>query len=138
MLALRRLDGATIEVAVGDPTNLQVADEVRLALGVGCRLAVADAAALDATINRTYRLDLSVTEERDAAEPDLDLASAAAGAATIDLVNALLASAVNDGASDIHLDPQAREVARARADRRRAAPDALAREAAGRWPSARA
>jgi type IV pilus assembly protein PilB len=110
VLALRRLDGATIEVAVGDPTNLQVADEVRLALGVGCRLAVADAAALDATINRTYRLDLSVTEERDAEEPDVDLASAAAGAATIDLVNALLARAVNDGASDIHLDPQAREL----------------------------
>jgi type IV pilus assembly protein PilB len=110
VLPVRYLDVATVEVAVADPTNLRVADEVRLAIGVGCRLAVADASALGATINRTYRQSYSVTEEKDVEEQEFDLANAAEGTQTIDLVNALLGRAVNDGASDIHLDPQPREV----------------------------
>jgi type II secretory ATPase GspE/PulE/Tfp pilus assembly ATPase PilB-like protein len=110
VLPVRYLDGRVVEVAVADPTDLQVADEVRLAIGVGCRLAVADAKALLATIHRTYRLNLSVTEESDEDQFFLDAPLDAEGAATIDLVNALLSRAVNDGASDIHLDPQAREV----------------------------
>jgi type II secretory ATPase GspE/PulE/Tfp pilus assembly ATPase PilB-like protein len=109
VLPVRYLDPATVQVAVADPTNLRTADELRLALGVGVQLAVADAAALANTIGRTYRLSMQVTEEPDADE-ELDLAGAAEGAATVDLVNALLARALNDGASDIHLDPQAREV----------------------------
>jgi type IV pilus assembly protein PilB len=110
VLPVRYLDAGTVEVAVCDPTNLRVADEVRLAIGVGCRLAVADATAVVQTINRTYRQTISITDEDEPEERDLDLASAAEGAATIDLVNGLLGRAVNDGASDIHLDPQPREV----------------------------
>ncbi len=109
VLPVRFLDPATVQVAVADPTNLRTADELRLAVGVGVRLAVADAAALVSTINRSYRRNVVVTEEHEV-EEELDLASAAEGAATVDLVNAMLASGVNDGASDIHLDPQAREV----------------------------
>jgi type IV pilus assembly protein PilB len=109
VLPVRYLDAGTVEVVVADPTNLRVADEVRLAIGVGCRLAVADAAAVTQTINRTYRQSLSVTEEGDE-EQEFDLATAAEGAQTIDMVNALLGRAVNDGASDIHLDPQPRGV----------------------------
>jgi type IV pilus assembly protein PilB len=110
VLPVRYLDAGTVEVVVADPTDLRVADELRLAIGVGCRLAVADAAAVVQTINRTYRQTLSVTDERESEEQPFDLATAAEGTATIDMVNALLGRAVADGASDIHLDPQAREV----------------------------
>jgi type IV pilus assembly protein PilB len=110
VLPVRYLDSGTVEVAVADPTNLRVADEVRLAIGVGCRLAVADAAAIEQTIARTYRQTLSISDERDAVDEDLDLASAAEGTPTIDMVNALLGRAVGNGASDIHLDPTPREV----------------------------
>ena len=109
VLPVRFLDSGTLQVAVADPTNLRTADELRLALGVGVSLAVADAAALANTIGRTYRLSMQVTKEPEADE-DVDLVGAAEGAATVDLVNQLLGRALNDGASDIHLDPQPREV----------------------------
>ncbi|MGZ4354295.1 MAG: GspE/PulE family protein [Gaiellaceae bacterium] len=110
VLPVRFLDPGTLQVAVADPTNLRTADELRLAVGVNIAVAVADAAAIANTIGRTYRMNIEVREERDEPEADLDLQGAAEGAATIDMVNALISRAVNDGASDIHLDPQPREV----------------------------
>ena len=110
VLPVRFLDPGTLQVAVADPTNLRTADELRLAVGVNIALAVADSAAIANTIGRTYRMNIEVREERDEPEADLDLQGAAEGAATIDMVNALISRAVNDGASDIHLDPQPREV----------------------------
>jgi type IV pilus assembly protein PilB len=106
VLPVRLLSEELVQVAVGDPTNLRTADDLRLALGLNCTLAVADADALAATIGRTYRLNLSVSEAppEDAEDPVPDADSA------LDLVNALIARAINEGASDIHLDPQRTEV----------------------------
>ena len=61
-LPVRRLSDNLVQVAVSDPTNLQTLDELRLALGVNCSLAVADADALASTINRTYRMTIAVTD----------------------------------------------------------------------------
>jgi type II secretory ATPase GspE/PulE/Tfp pilus assembly ATPase PilB-like protein len=70
-------------------------------------LAVADPEALANTIGRTYRLQVAVTGEAPD-EPEVDDATAAEGA--LDLVNALIGRAVIAGASDVHLDPQPRDV----------------------------
>jgi type IV pilus assembly protein PilB len=104
---VRFLSEDHVQVAIADPTNLRTTDELRLALGVGCSVAVADAAALASTINRTYRLNITVSSDApiDEAEPDeREMAGA------LDLVNALIARAINENASDIHLDPQPREI----------------------------
>ncbi len=104
---VRFLDDNNVQVAVADPTNLNTTDELRLALGVNCTLAVAAADALASTIQRTYRLTIAVTDQA----PDLDEVideSLAEGA--LDLVNDLIGRAVNAGASDIHLNPQPRDV----------------------------
>ncbi len=108
VLPLRFLSDDAVQVVVADPTNLHTQDEVRLALGKKCVLAVADAAALESTIGRTYRLSTTVS---DAApdEPD-ELDDEAAAESALDLVNALIGRAVIAGASDIHLDPQPRDV----------------------------
>jgi type IV pilus assembly protein PilB len=106
-LPVRFLDGDNVQVAVADPGNLQTTDELRLALGRNCTFAVADAAALEATIARTYRLTIAVTDVApDAAQ--LNDESLAEG--TLDLVNALIGRAVNARASDVHLNPQPRDV----------------------------
>ena len=128
---MRRLGDDLVQVAVADPTNLHTQDELRLALGVNCRLAVADADALASTINRTYRMTISVT---DAPPEELFIDDAAAAESALDLVNALIGRAVNEGASDLHIDPQARDVlVRFRVDgvhaRRRADRQALAERA---------
>ena len=106
-LPVQRLGDNLVQVAVADPTNLHTQDELRLALGMNCRLAVADADALASTINRTYRLTLSVT---DAPPEELFLDDAAAAENALDLVNTLIGRAVNQGSSDLHIDPQARDV----------------------------
>ncbi|HEX3807324.1 MAG TPA: ATPase, T2SS/T4P/T4SS family [Gaiellaceae bacterium] len=106
-LPVRFIRDDVVQVVVADPTNLQTTDELRLALGVSCELAVADASAIEMTIQRTYRLSVAVTD----IAPDEDLeddADAAEGA--LDLVNALIGRALNSGASDVHIDPQPRDV----------------------------
>jgi len=105
-LPVRFLDEDNVQVAIADPTDLGTIDELRLALGVGCSIAVADASALAATINRTYRLNLTVTE----VPPEDDDLDDMAMEGALDLVNALIGRAINERASDIHLDPQPREV----------------------------
>jgi type IV pilus assembly protein PilB len=105
VMPVRFLDDNLVQVAIADPANLHTTDELRLALGVNSSLAVADPAALATTIGRTYRLTIAVTD----APPDgfpVDDESIADGA--LDLVNALIGKAVNERASDVHIDPQDR------------------------------
>jgi type IV pilus assembly protein PilB len=106
-MPVRFLAGDIVQVAVADPGNLQTTDELRLALGVKCTFAVADAAALESTIARTYRLTIAVT---DVAPDGMQLDDEATTEGTLDLVNGLIGRAVNARASDVHLNPQPREV----------------------------
>jgi type IV pilus assembly protein PilB len=101
------VDEQTVQVAVADPHNLQTIDELRLALGRTCVLAVADPAALETTIARTYRLSITVT---DVGPEDENVDDAAVAEGATDLVNALIGRAVNERASDVHLDPQPRDI----------------------------
>jgi type IV pilus assembly protein PilB len=106
-MPVRFLEGDNVQVAVADPGNLQTTDELRLALGRNCTFAVADAAALEATIARTYRLTIAVT---DVAPDAAQLNDESLTEGTLDLVNALIGRAVNARASDVHLNPQPRDV----------------------------
>jgi type II secretory ATPase GspE/PulE/Tfp pilus assembly ATPase PilB-like protein len=104
---IRFLDDNHVQVAVADPTNLNTTDELRLALGVNCTLAVAAADALASTVQRNYRLTVAVSDKAPELE-EVDDASMADGA--LDLVNDLIGRAVNARASDIHLNPQPHDV----------------------------
>ncbi|HEY6960805.1 MAG TPA: ATPase, T2SS/T4P/T4SS family [Gaiellaceae bacterium] len=106
-LPVRFVDGDIVQVAVADPGNLNTVDELRLALGRSCVVAVADAAALETTIGRTYRMSVTVT---DAAPEGVVEDDAAVAEGATDLVNALIGKAVNAGASDVHIDPQSRDI----------------------------
>ncbi len=108
-LPVRFLGEDVVQVAVADPTNLRTSDDLRLALGMGASLAVADAGALRDTINRTYRLSANVTDDVPEPGPQ-ELALEAEQAGTIDFVNSMLGRAIAHGASDIHLDPQPGEL----------------------------
>ena len=105
-LPVRFLGDELVQVLVADPANLNTTDELRLALGVSCSIAVADPVALASTISRTYRLTVSVSDVApDGQELDDETAEGA-----LDLVNGLIGRAVNAGASDVHLNPQPRDV----------------------------
>jgi len=104
----RFLGDDLVLAAVADPTNLTTADDLRLALGLNIALGVADAAALEGTIERTYRVHIEISHETDRAEVSRlqDVRDAEGTATATQLVNSVLSRAIAEGASDIHFDPQ--------------------------------
>ena len=101
-------------VAMADPANVVAIDDIRAMTGKEIRTVVATKTDVQSAINRHYRLDHAaetLVEEAAAeiqAEQDLDAQLAAAGAEDapiIKLVNLLITQAVNDRASDIHVEP---------------------------------
>lgn len=121
-LPIRFLHGDVLLLGVTDPTNLRAADDLKLALGSNFRFAVVDPDQLEEALGRAYRrrIELVVSEE----DPDKpaalrleDIQDMASSAPTINLVNSLLTRAVEEGASDIHVEPQPNELlVRARVD----------------------
>jgi type IV pilus assembly protein PilB len=111
-------------VAVADPTNLLAQDDLRLALGVETRIAIAASDQLEAAISRTYRVPLDVGEilpEVVVEGPPTTIHDIREGSAemapAIRLVNEVIGSALDHGASDIHFEPQAEQlVVRLRVD----------------------
>ena len=115
---IRFLDEATVLVAVTDPTNVVTSDDLRLAIGLNVRVAVAAGPALFAAIDRAYRATLDILEEEPPEDEVKDIDGAAATTApAIKLVNELLSRAIEEQASDVHFEPQAKQmIVRARID----------------------
>jgi len=112
-LPIRFLGEDVVLVAVADPGNVRTSDELRLALGLNIRLTVAAPDDLEQTIDRVYRNEVKVEET--AGDPGEGPAATSVHA--IELVNSIISRAIQDGASDIHFEPQANElVVRARVD----------------------
>ena len=111
-LPVRICPDGLLLLAVTDPTNLSNADDLRFALGANFRLAVAEQGQLDLAISRAYRrsLELITSEDEDGSELDEqlihDIRDRASTAPTINLVNSLLTTAVEESASDIHFEPR--------------------------------
>jgi type IV pilus assembly protein PilB len=114
-LPVRFLDENEVLVAVADPTNLQIIDDLRLAIPQKIRLAVAESDVLDGALARIYRVhieiregegDDEIEEQDEASLQDVMLDRTATTAPTVDLVNTILTRAIEEDASDIHFDPE--------------------------------
>jgi type IV pilus assembly protein PilB len=110
-------------VAVADPTDVGRADDLRLALGHNVRIAVSEPDDLERTIKRLYRTQIEVADADanavlfDAIAEREDIAEATDDTPAVKLVHATLAQAIEDGASDIHFEPQEQDmIVRARID----------------------
>jgi type IV pilus assembly protein PilB len=113
-------DGAVL-VAVADPTNVVFSDELRLAIGIPVRVAVAPEDQIQLAIARHFDGAVIELVEVDQLAPEM-----VDDATTIDsehdspaviFVNRSIAKALDVGASDIHFTPQGKRlVARARVD----------------------
>jgi type IV pilus assembly protein PilB len=115
-------DGTPL-LAVTDPTNLAAADDLRFALGSNFRIAVAERGQIELAIARAYRRSLQLIaqdgdeDESHEEERVNDIRSLASSTPTINLVNSLLATALEEGASDIHFEPRREDlVVRIRVD----------------------
>jgi type IV pilus assembly protein PilB len=101
-------DGA-LRLALSDPTNIRAIDDVQLALGVAFRPVVVEQTQLDQALNRAYRrrIELTVVEPEDGEAGRVeDIRDMASSTPTISLVNRLLTTAIEEGASDLHFEPK--------------------------------
>ncbi len=113
-------DDDVVLIAVSDPTDVIASDDLRLALGLQIRLAVVSVDDLTRTRERCYGTNLSVEMEA-FPEPPVAVEDIRDGMATnapaIKLANQIISKAIEDGASDIHFEPQTHAmVVRARID----------------------
>ena len=106
-------------LAMADPANVVAVDDIRAMAKRDVRTVVATKADVVAAINRHYRLDSaaeSLAEEAAEASDyqeatlDDDSAGSSEDAPIIKLVNLLITQAVNDRASDIHIEPGERNL----------------------------
>src|SRR3712207_6210363 len=114
MVPVDHVDERTLLVAMVDPANVVAVDDVAIRTGRRVRVAVASADDITALIGRLNRLDAAVTEaveeEEQAAEEITELGEGTVDTPVIKLVNSIIAQAVEQRASDIHLEPDGREL----------------------------
>ena len=110
------LDDRTLLVAMADPANVLAVDDIALLTGKEIRPAVTSRDDILGLISRLTHLDDVVssdlyTDEEDEGPADVvDLRESADDAPVIRLVNQIIAQAVEQGASDIHLEPNGHEL----------------------------
>ncbi|MGE0143251.1 MAG: GspE/PulE family protein [Planctomycetota bacterium] len=111
-----RIENGALMVALSDPANLSVLEDLRFGTGLDVRGVVADESALRVALDQHYReearsnqakmKELVAEFAREGAKLDLEDKSAMAAAApVVKLLNYLLYQAIRDRASDIHLEP---------------------------------
>ncbi|MDX6427412.1 MAG: type pilus assembly protein PilB [Gaiellaceae bacterium] len=112
------IDGDVLRVAVADPGNVHAIDEVRIATRLTVELAVATRDDVEAEIRRimrgseAYGARAALEEEQLAHEQevdesdDLEADDGVSDAPLVRLVNSVIFQAAEDGASDIHWEPQ--------------------------------
>jgi type IV pilus assembly protein PilB len=110
------VDKDTLLLAMADPANVLAVDDIQMMTDLNCRVAVAAEEDIDALISRLNRLEHAVSDavlEEEEAEGDAEvteLHETAEDAPVIKLVHSVLAQAVNEGASDIHFEPEEGEM----------------------------
>jgi type IV pilus assembly protein PilB len=109
------VDDRTLIVAMADPSNVLAVDDIALMTGLEVRPAVASREDVLALVTRLNRLDDAVQEAADEHEDEgpaevVDLRESAEDAPVIKLVRSIIAQAVDQGASDVHFEPDGREL----------------------------
>jgi type IV pilus assembly protein PilB len=113
----------TLLVAATDPANVLAVDDIQIATGLDCRIAVAAEEDIEALLSRLGTLQSATAEaiiEDEGNSDDFgeetpagdvgEMSVSAEDAPVIKLVYSILAQAVGEGASDIHLEPEEGEL----------------------------
>lgn len=121
-IPVREVDERTVLVAVADPSDLHAIEELRLALKRKVALGVADERDLDYVLRKFYRGEVELDDADDVtvyeeSEQREEIWTSATSMPAVKYVNAALGQCIDDGASDVHFEPEAdRLVVRARVD----------------------
>ncbi|MCE9636968.1 MAG: Flp pilus assembly complex ATPase component TadA [Planctomycetes bacterium] len=97
-----RMDGAAMVIALADPTNVSVLDELRFLLNCELRPAIADADQIRAVLTGA---GAAADDPQRAAAAAQESEEASAAAPVVKLLNFIILQAIKDKASDVHLEP---------------------------------
>ncbi len=103
-------------VAMADPSNVFAIDDLRILTRHEIRPALASVEEIQTLLGQTSRLDAVVADlvQESGGDDDpldqADISDASDDAPVVRLVNSLIARAVDERASDIHFEPQAKEM----------------------------
>jgi type IV pilus assembly protein PilB len=105
----------TLLVAMSDPTNVRAVDDISIMTGLDVRPAVASAEDIDAAVSNATRLDSSIAEAIEEDEEETggevtEIRESAGDAPVIKLVNGVIAKGIEEGASDIHFEPEGKDM----------------------------
>ena len=107
-------DAGQLMVAMSDPSNVLALDDLKLMTGNEVRPVVASPDDIAGLIGRMSRFDDAVAAAIDLGEEELaevsEIRESADDAPVIKLVNSIIGQAVEEGASDIHFEPEGREM----------------------------
>ena len=117
-----RLDDGCLILAMSDPTNLYALDDLKIITGYPISPVAAAEAQIRQLLNKLFAMGSQVSEmleeaatgdfaEEGPEEIDLGVDSGSEEAPIIRLVGSILQQAVAEGASDIHIEPRAEELA---------------------------
>jgi type IV pilus assembly protein PilB len=107
----------TLMVAMSDPTNVRAVDDISIMTGLDVRPAVSSAEDIDEALHAASKLDASIAEaieEEEEGAADLgevtEIRESAGEAPVIKLVNGVIAKGVEEGVSDIHFEPEGKDM----------------------------
>jgi type IV pilus assembly protein PilB len=108
-------DDGKLLVAMSDPANVFALDDIRSITGIEVKPVVATKSDVAAAINRFYRADsdlddLTMALDNDDSAELEGLKEVVEDAPIVRFVNLLITQAINDRASDIHLEPTERDL----------------------------
>jgi type IV pilus assembly protein PilB len=107
-----RVEGKTLVVAISDPLNTALIEDLRFTTGIEVRGALADAAALKRLVLQYYGEESTLADaiaEAARAVSGGDVESAAQSTPVVRLLNSILHRAIKDRASDVHFEVYDRE-----------------------------
>ncbi|MEC8511144.1 MAG: ATPase, T2SS/T4P/T4SS family [Planctomycetota bacterium] len=102
-----RVEAGTLVVALADPMNSAVIEDLAFTTGLQVRAVVADAGAIKERVLEHYGEEATLADAiRDAADAQLDgdAESAASAMPVVRLLNSILQRAIRDRASDVHFE----------------------------------
>ena len=113
-----RLEGDRLFIAIADPTNVHAVDELRIATRHNLDIGVAPREDIEVELKRLVRAaeaweraalveeEIELEEEEEDDTADLEADDGVSDAPLVRLVNSIILQAAEDGASDLHFDPQ--------------------------------
>ncbi len=116
-----RVEGSRLVVAMSDPTNIYALEDLMMLSGYPITPVVALEEEIQRVHNKIFAMSEEISEfleeasretiQQDHGDLDLGIEASPDEAPIIRLVSSILQQAVGDGASDIHIEPQDRELA---------------------------